>query len=114
MPSVNGPSVMSTSPSVARTTVATSAGCRPPVNTPGARGPHFLIEGLHVPHDRLEDFGRRRIPVRLVDAEQVLLHLVIPFVVTLPGGGRAGPGLLPSSTRIRHARIDTAAEGGVR
>jgi hypothetical protein len=43
MPSVNGPSVMSTSPSVARTTVATSAGCRPPVNT---QAPAALISSL--------------------------------------------------------------------
>ena len=33
LPSAKGPSVMSTSPSAARSTVAVSGGCRPPVNT---------------------------------------------------------------------------------
>ena len=33
LPSANGPSVTSTSPPAARSTVAVSGGCRPPVNT---------------------------------------------------------------------------------
>ena len=51
---------------------------------PGPRGSHLRVHRLNVFHDRLEDLGRGRVPVRLVDAEQVLLHGVHPPDATRP------------------------------
>ena len=52
---------------------------------PGARRLHLGVHRVDVAHDRLEDLRRRRIPVRLVDAEQVLLHLGHPPDATPAG-----------------------------
>jgi hypothetical protein len=71
---------------------------------PGARGPHLGVHRVDVAHDRLEDLGRRRVPVRLVDAQQVLLHLGHPLRPSRRYVGFSTP------TRIGPARIDSARE----
>ncbi len=88
LPSTYGPSVVSTSPSLSRTTVAVLGGCSPPVKTQAPAALSSCVPGGEVPHDRLEDLGRGRFAVGLVDAEQVLLHL--RFLL----GYRTLPGLL--------------------
>ena len=88
LPSANGPSVMSTSPSWSRTTVAVLGACSPPAKTHAPAALHLLVQGVDVPHDLLQDLGRRRISVGLIDAEQILLHRCSSL--TLPVTGSAG------------------------
>ena len=63
----------------ARSTVAVLGGCRPPVNTQAPAAFISSIERVDVAHDRLQDLGRRRRAVGLVDAEQVLRFIVSPL-----------------------------------
>ena len=77
LPSTNGPSVMSASPSLTRTTVAVLGGCSPPANTqlPVAFSSRLITSISR--HDLRQHFGRRRIAVGLIDAEEVQLHGVV-------------------------------------
>ena len=71
LPSVNGPSVITTSPPVARRTVAVLGGMEPTSEHPRARGLELHVHGIHVRHDGVHlghDLGRRRL-VRLVDGQ---------------------------------------------
>src|SRR5262245_33240713 len=42
---------------------------------PGVRGDHAVSDDRDVLHDPVEDVGRRRRAIRLIDAEQVLSHV---------------------------------------
>ena len=81
LPSTNGPSVISTSPSCARTTVAVLGGCSPPVKT---HAPAALISAFSASTSRMiwsRTLGRGRVAVGLVDAEQVLFHRLFPCAI---------------------------------
>src|SRR6266511_2741082 len=53
---------------------------------PCAGGLELLVQGVEVPSHLLEDLRRGRVPVRLVDAEQVLLHEVFLLIFRLTPG----------------------------
>ena len=98
LPSANGPSVMSTSPSLGRSTVAVLGACSPPVKTQHAGLLELVAHRVDVAMIFVQDLRRRWRPVGLVDAEQVLLHR-----------GPPGVGAL-SPLHERRARIDIRSD----
>src|SRR6476646_7417945 len=71
------------------------------VEDPGAGRFDLVDERIDVAHDLIEHLGRGRVPVGLVDAQQVVLHRA-----SWSPGGRPGAGL-PSSTRTGGGEIDS-------
>ena len=92
LPSAHGPSVMSNSPSSTRTTVAVLGWVKTTAEDPDPRLLHLIFD--RVAHDPVEDSRRRRVTLRLVDAQQVLLHVTLlrGRSSMLRRGGRVGGG----------------------
>ncbi len=103
LPSTYGPSVVTISVAVEPDHGRRARRVQAAREDPGARGPHLLVDGLDVLHDRFDHLGRRRGAVaRLLDRQQVVPHQGRP---PSRAGVRAGPS---TPTRTGSRRIDTA------
>ena len=99
LPSTKGPSVMTTSPPLARTTVAAGRGGQAAAEHPAAGLLEVVADGPHVALDPVDVDVLGQGPVGLVDGEHVLLHGCPPGGWFHPLHERRGPRSTPLPSR---------------